>query len=464
MLFFEIDFLLFISVFLTIYCFLRGTPRISFILLASYIFYGWWDYRFLALLLISTLVDYAVGLKLENEQQTQKRKMLLVASLCTNLGILFFFKYFNFFLDSFYYAFNVSSSDRYLLEIALPPGISFYTFQTLSYTIDVYQKRFPAEKSLLAFSTYVAFFPQLIAGPIERPGKLLPQIKKEVSFQWPNIYVGFRYFLCGCFKKMFIADNLAKVADKAFAAPDQTTSIGLLIGAYCFALQIYCDFSGYSDMARGLAKCIGINLSNNFNLPYLSASLGEFWRRWHITLSYWLRDYVYIPLGGSRSGITGHIRNLLITFTLSGLWHGADWNFVLWGILHAVWITFELIARQVTTFRLPKILSIFITLNIVVLLWVLFRADSVSTALIYYKNLIAPTTSYFVDGDLATLAMLAFYSSPLVLFSLWQYSSDTLTPDYKMNNYVHASALGVILFVMIFLGAENGQQFIYFQF
>lgn len=464
MLFFEIDFLLFISVFLAIYYFLRGTKRIGFILLASYVFYGWWDYRFLALLLISTLVDYVVGLKLENEQQTEKRRILLLVSLCSNLGILFFFKYFNFFLDSFWFAFNIPPSDRYLLEIALPPGISFYTFQTLSYTIDVYQKRFSAEKSLLAFATYVAFFPQLVAGPIERPGKLLPQIKNEVSFHWPNIYVGLRYFLCGCFKKMFIADNLAKVADKAFAAPDQVTSAGLLIGAYCFALQIYCDFSGYSDMARGLAKCIGINLSINFNLPYLSASLREFWSRWHITLSYWLRDYVYIPLGGSRTGFAGHIRNLFITFTLSGLWHGADWNFVLWGILHAVWITFELIARQISSVRLPKVLSVFITLNVVVLLWVLFRADGILPAFIYYKNLIAPTTSYFVDGDLSTLAMLAFYSSPLVLFSLWQYASGTLTPDYKLNNYVHAAALGAILFVMIFLGAENGQQFIYFQF
>jgi alginate O-acetyltransferase complex protein AlgI len=272
------------------------------LLIASYAFYAWFDWRFLSLLWLSTIVDFFVGLLLANPSIERRRKLILTVSIIANLGMLGFFKYFNFFIDSFVTAFNVPESHRFFVEVVLPPGISFYTFQTLSYTIDVYRRKVPVERSLLLFATYVAYFPHMVAGPIVRPRILIPQLERDPTFKWTNVYYGLRLFLVGCFKKLVIADNLAPISDAVFANPSAHSSLGLMIGAYCFALQIYCDFSGYSDMARGIAKSMGIALSLNFNVPYLSASLNEFWRKWHMTLSYWLRDYVYIPLGGSRRG------------------------------------------------------------------------------------------------------------------------------------------------------------------
>lgn len=465
MFFFDNPFLISFCLLLPIYFLTKGTTRLVVVLIASYIFYGWWDYRFLSLLYISTLTDFVIARRLDKTEDERSRRLLLTVSIVTSLGILGFFKYYNFFTDSFVRAFGIDESDRFLVEVLLPPGISFYTFQTMAYTIDVYRRTYKAEKDFVLFSTYVAFFPQLVAGPIERPGYLIPQLKVDHRFRWTNLYLGVRLFIIGCFKKLVIADNLAPISDAAFADPGNTSSLGLLIGAYCFAIQIYCDFSGYTDMARGVAKVMGIDLSLNFRLPYLASSLNDFWRRWHITLSYWLRDYVYIPLGGSRHGFAMHARNLFITFALSGLWHGANWTFVLWGALHGAWIVGELIASRTVSWTLPTAIKILITLHVVVLLWVLFRAESIMVAWAYYQNLFAPAAGFYRPADTTNAIMLAIYAAPLIAFSLWQYGAGTLVPDMRIKpRFVHGAVLGFGAFLTVLFGATNVSQFIYFQF
>lgn len=452
-------------IFYPFYFLTHGRTRIFILAIASLFFYAWWDYRFLSLLLISVMVDYTVAIKVEDEVYQPTRKFWITLSIIINLGMLGFFKYYNFFTDSFVAAFGIPESDRFMIDVLLPPGISFYTFQTMSYTLDVYRRQYKAERDFTTFVAYVAFFPQLVAGPIERPGELLHQIIREPRFKWPNIYIGLRLFILGCFKKLVIADNLSPISDAAFSNPSAQTTTGLLIGAYCFALQIYCDFSGYSDMARGVARTMDVQTGLNFNLPYLSATLNEFWRRWHMTLSYWLRDYVYIPLGGSRFGFAKHIRNLLITFALSGLWHGAAWTFVIWGIVHGLWITGEILIARAISWSPPRYVKIFITFHVVVLLWVLFRAPDFGTALIYYKSMFTANAGIYSAADNFNLAMLAGYSSPLVLFSIWQYASGTLAPDLRwQSRQIHALMLGAAAFVVVLLGSESAKQFIYFQF
>lgn len=465
MLFYEPPFFVLFALVFPLNYLLRGNARVSMLLIASYIFYMWFDWRFLSLLLLSSVVDFVVGLLLVNPANQNRRKLILTVSIVANLGVLGFFKYFNFFIDSFVAAFNIPESQRFFVEVILPPGISFYTFQTMSYTIDVYRRKVPAERSLLLFSTFVAFFPHMVAGPIVRPKILIPQLERDPRFNWANIYSGSRLFLIGCFKKIVIADNLSPISDAAFTNPSAHTSLGLMIAAYCFAIQIYCDFSGYTDMARGIAKTLGINLSLNFNLPYLASSLNDFWRRWHMTLSYWLRDYCYIPLGGSRHGLLMHCRNLMITFTLSGLWHGASWSFILWGMLHGAWIIGELLLGRAFAWRPPKWVAIAITFHVVVLLWVLFRAQSLSVAMDFYRNMLTTPVGLFSAADRITGLTLAFYALPLVVFSLWQYTTGTLTPDVRWRNRVlHGALMGALAFLTIILGAQGGSQFIYFQF
>lgn len=465
MLFYDPPFFVLFALVFPLNYLLRGNARVAMLLIASYIFYIWFDWRFLSLLLISTVVDFVVGVMLADPKNESRRKLILTASIVANLGMLGFFKYFNFFIDSFMLAFNIPESQRFFIEVVLPPGISFYTFQTMSYTIDVYRRKVPAERSLLLFATFVAFFPHMVAGPIVRPKILIPQLERDPRFNWANIYSGLRLFIVGCFKKLVIADNLSPISDAAFANPSAHTSLGLMVAAYCFAIQIYCDFSGYTDMARGIAKTLGINLSLNFNLPYLASSLNDFWRRWHMTLSYWLRDYCYIPLGGSRRGLLMQCRNLMITFTLSGLWHGASWSFILWGMLHGAWIIGELLLGRATSWRPPRWVSILITFHVVVLLWVLFRAQVLPVAVDFYRNLVASPAGLFSAADRINVLTLIIYALPLVLFSLWQYRTGTLAPDVRWRNrIVHGMAMGAAAFLTIILGASGGSQFIYFQF
>lgn len=340
MLFNSLAFMVFYLILLPIYWKIHRNIRArNFLLLAgSYYFYGSWDWRFLSLIIISTLVDFQCGKKIFVSDDKNIRRRYLFMSLLVNLGVLGTFKYFDFFISSFIDLISLfgMQANYYSLNIILPVGISFYTFQTLSYTIDIYYRKMEPSNNLLNFATFVAFFPQLVAGPIERAKALLPQIEEKTSFNFKQFREGGVLILWGLVKKVLIADRLAVYVDVVFADPANFTGYQCALATLFFAVQIYCDFSGYSDIARGLAKTLGIELMTNFNVPYFSSSIREFWQRWHISLSTWFRDYVYIPLGGSRSSELIMKRNLLITFLVSGLWHGAAYTFLIWGLLHAM--------------------------------------------------------------------------------------------------------------------------------
>lgn len=367
--------------------------RNAWLLLASYIFYGWWDWRFLFLIAFSSLVDYLVGLKLGETQNKRRRKGLLIISLCVNLGLLFYFKYTNFFIESFVRSFRLFGSELNIstLQIILPVGISFYTFQTLSYTIDIYKKKLKPTKDWLAFFAFVSFFPQLVAGPIERASHLLPQFFKTHRFNYKLAKSGCLLILFGLFKKMVIADRAAIYVDTIFNGNQSQDGATYLIASLLFAFQIYCDFSGYSDIAIGLGRTMGFDLMKNFNSPYSSRSITEFWRRWHISLSTWFRDYVYIPLGGSRNGEYKTYLNLFLVFVISGLWHGAAITFIIWGTIHGTIIVLEkkyhdLVSKNKTvalvhnTVNFSHWVSIGFTFTIVCVAWVFFRANSGSQA------------------------------------------------------------------------------------
>ncbi|MTI38279.1 MBOAT family protein, partial [Fulvivirga lutimaris] len=310
-----------------------------FLLFVSYVFYGWWDWRFLSLIAFSSLVDFIAGQQIEKSKTKTRRRFFLWSSILTNLGFLGFFKYFNFFSESFTDLLQLIGfqANLWSLNVILPVGISFYTFQTMSYTIDLYRGHLKAEKDLVAFFAYVSFFPQLVAGPIERAVNLLPQFKISRKFTYKNGADGMRLIFWGLFKKVVIADNCAIFVDEVFLNYTQASSSELILGSFFFAFQIYGDFSGYSDIAIGTAKLLGFNLMTNFKTPYFSRDMAEFWRRWHISLSTWFRDYVYIPLGGSRVNKKRAVINTFIIFIVSGFWHGANWTFIIWGALNALY-------------------------------------------------------------------------------------------------------------------------------
>ena len=336
MFFNSVEFAIFLPVVFFLYWFVtyRNIKLQNFlIVVASYFFYGWWDWRFLSLILFSTLVDYTIGLLLEKENEIKKRKLLLSVSIIVNLGLLGFFKYYNFFIDNFVEVFrffgHMIDPDR--LNIVLPVGISFYTFQTMSYTIDIYREKLKPTSDFIAFAAFVSFFPQLVAGPIERAANLLPQFFKQRVFDKKTSIEGFNQMIWGLFKKIVIADNLARYVDFIFDNYDIQSGFTLILGGIYFAVQIYADFSGYSDIAIGVSKLFGFRLMTNFDFPYFSRDIAEFWRRWHISLTTWFRDYLYIPLGGSRVGKWAVFRNVMIIFLVSGFWHGANWTLLLGG-------------------------------------------------------------------------------------------------------------------------------------
>ncbi|MBK9148585.1 MAG: MBOAT family protein [Flavobacteriales bacterium] len=388
MLFNSIAFAFFLpSVFALYWWVFRGRrAQNAFLLLASWAFYAWWDWRFLGLLWLSTGADYFIGARIHASREERHRKRWLWLSIGVNIGLLCTFKYLGFFVESAADLLRTFGMEPHLpvLRIALPVGISFYTFQTLSYTIDIYRGHFTPTRDPIAFGAFVAFFPQLVAGPIERARDLLPQFEQPRRFDQAMATDGLRQMLWGFFKKMAVADPLGVMADAVFGMDASATSgITLFFGALCFAFQIYGDFSGYSDIAIGCARLFGFRLSRNFNYPYFSRSIGEFWRRWHITLSGWLRDYVYLPLGGARSK-AGRLKNILITFGVSGLWHGANWTFIGWGLLHGAYYTPEVLAVRRERIRsepgwhdLPRITMVFLA---VLVSWVLFRAPTLEAA------------------------------------------------------------------------------------
>ncbi len=370
------------------------------ILAASYFFYGWWDWRFLSLILISSLIDYFIGLKIANQQNIKKRKLLLAATIFVNIGLLGFFKYYNFFIESFS---DLSAqlglhANINTLKIILPVGISFYTFQTLSYSIDVYRKKVEPTKDVIAFLAFVSFFPQLVAGPIERAKNLLPQFFEHRNFDFEKFKDGLRQILWGMFKKVVIADQCAPHVNDIFTNYSSYGSSTLLLGIILFAFQIYGDFSGYSDIAIGTARLFGFNLQKNFNYPYFSRGIVEYWRRWHISLSTWFRDYLYIPLGGSHGSKLKQIRNIIIVFTISGLWHGASWNYVVWGLANGLLFIPSIIMKKTEQSEvvapnrifptLKEFASMFATFWAINLTIVFFRAATITDAFIYFERLI----------------------------------------------------------------------------
>ncbi|GAB3204108.1 D-alanyl-lipoteichoic acid acyltransferase DltB (MBOAT superfamily) [Pontibacter aydingkolensis] len=361
------------------------------LLVASYVFYGWWDWRFLTLIFFSSLVDYIVSQYLGRTEDDRKRKWLLYTSLAVNLGVLGFFKYFNFFIDSFvetYSLFGHKLEPR-SLNIILPVGISFYTFQTLSYTIDVYRRTLKPTRNIIEFFTFVSFFPQLVAGPIERAAHLLPQFKNQRVFDYTFAVSGLRLMLWGFFKKIVIADRLAAFVDVVYSNPEQHYGLTVILGTLFFAIQIYCDFSAYSDIAVGTARLFGFDLMRNFRTPYFSTSMKEFWSRWHISLSTWFRDYLYIPLGGNRVMPILWARNMMITFVVSGLWHGASFTFIIWGFIHGLVLIMEVQLAKYADgrFALNRAASWFITFSLVCLAWVFFRAENVSEAFMLLSHM-----------------------------------------------------------------------------
>ena len=369
-----------------VYFILKGRQRLIWALAGSYFFYGWWDWRFLILILTSTAIDFYIGSRLAEEENETQRKRLLWGSIVVNLGFLGFFKYCNFFIDSFIQVLQLLQLDPSptSLNIILPVGISFYTFQSMSYTIDIYYKKLKPEKDWVHFATYIAFFPQLVAGPIVRASHLLPQFNRIIKFDWGRFYSGFGQVIWGFFKKVAIADSLALFVDQCFAAPNNFGGLHLLIGVIFYSFQIYCDFSGYSDIAIGLARMMGFDFPKNFRTPYFSRSFSEFWRRWHITLSTWLRDYLYIPLGGNRNGRFKTYRNLMITMLLGGLWHGANWTFVFWGLLHGTYLVIERLLKPFTQ-KIPKHFmltgcSILLVYTLTNLAWIFFRSANFEIA------------------------------------------------------------------------------------
>lgn len=406
MLFNSIDFVIFLPIVFFVYWFIAN-KNLQFqnliIVLSSYLFYGMWDWRFLSLILFSTIVDYTVGVGLKKEEAPLKRKLLLWTSILVNLGFLGFFKYYNFFVDNFQAAFTFFGNpiQTSTLDIILPVGISFYTFQTLSYSVDVYKRKLEPTTDFIAFTAFVSFFPQLVAGPIERATHLLPQFYSFRTFDRVKAINGMRQILWGLFKKIVIADNCAQFANQIFNNSDQYEGSTLVLGALFFTFQIYCDFSGYSDIAIGTSRLFGFDLMQNFAFPYFSRDISEFWRRWHISLSTWFRDYLYIPLGGSKGSTSMKVRNTFIIFLVSGFWHGDNWTFVVWGLLNAIYfLPLLLLNRNRNNLgsvaegklipSLKDILRMGTTFILTVFTWIFFRAENLTHAYQYIVDLFSP--------------------------------------------------------------------------
>ncbi|MCH7398713.1 MBOAT family protein [Belliella sp. DSM 107340] len=484
MLFNSLDFAVFLPIVFVLYWFVfnRNLRSQNFLVVAtSYVFYGWWDWRFLGLIAFSTLVDFIVGIQLEKSENIRIRKSLLVFSLLVNIGFLGFFKYYNFFLDNFITAFTFFGMPikANSLNIILPVGISFYTFQTMSYSIDVYRKRLVATKDFIAFSAFVSFFPQLVAGPIERATNLLPQFFKERKFEYLLATDGLRQILWGVFKKVVIADNCAEFANIIFNNSTDYQGSTLLLGALFFTFQIYGDFSGYSDIAIGTARLFGFNLMQNFAFPYFSRDMAEFWRRWHISLTTWFRDYVYIPLGGSKGGKIQQIRNVFIIFLISGFWHGANWTFVAWGALNALYfIPLLLFAKnrqnlQIVAIdkKLPsfkELITILGTFGLTMLSWIFFRAEDMNHALSYIGGIFShdaftiPDFSSF-PGAITLLILILGFISVEWKGRFGQYGIYGLQ-SISNKTYRWAMYLIIILIIDIFGNTSEEIEFIYFQF
>ena len=522
MVFNSVEFFVFIIAFFLLYFNCKGKVRIWLCLIASYFFYGWWDWRFLGLIAFSTMIDYMLGLRLENENDEPTRKRLLIISLIMNLGFLGVFKYFNFFADSFIPVLQSMGmkADWTTLNIILPVGISFFTFQSMSYSIDVYKRQIPVEKDFIKFATFIAFFPQLVAGPIVRAKEFLPQFDREVKWDWDRFISGSSQVLWGFFKKVAVADSLALFVDNAFFDPMVHSSLQLLIGVIFYSFQIYCDFSGYSDIAIGLARIMGFDFPDNFRTPYFSKDFSEFWKRWHITLSSWLADYLYIPLGGNRGGGFGSIffilvflalpivltgsyilgglalalilgtalymrqsekhsktafnyMNLMNTMLLGGLWHGAGWAFVFWGFLHGMYLVVQRLigpyfGALMRAIRLPKWsqdgINILIVYFFTCFAWIFFRAPDFTTAMEVINGIASfenfnfhnVTNKFGVVSGFMLIFMLL--AVEISNFKINYANLLQTSPAFRVVSYA------AVMWVIAFFGTFGANAFIYFQF
>ena len=472
MLFNSLPFAVFLPIVFAVYWALHNSLRSQNIMLltASYIFYGWWDARFLSLIVASTVVDYLLGQYLAAATNALKRKLLLTASMIFNLGLLGVFKYYNFFMENFMEIANSVGlhTNPVLLKIALPVGISFYTFQTMSYTIDIYRKQLEPTKDFIAFAAFVGYFPQLVAGPIERASNLLPQMSKRRYFDYQKAVDGMRQALWGFFKKVVIADAVAPLVDQAFGDPSGFSAIALITGALLFSIQIYCDFSGYSDIAIGISKIFGIDLMQNFRTPYFSRDIAEFWRRWHISLSTWFRDYLYIPLGGSRGSTALKVRNTFAIFIVSGFWHGANWTFIIWGLINALlFLPLLLAKRNRSNLNNPEISDlhrILLTFSITTIAWIFFRADSLSHAIDYLQNI-----AIWNSGKSISIKPTLVVYIALLFLGDWigrkhDFSLNILTEGVLSKSPLMRLTLYLSLAYLILLYIGGQQNFIYFQF
>jgi alginate O-acetyltransferase complex protein AlgI len=482
MIFNSLNFALFLSIVFVFYWFVTNKSlKIQNILLlvSSYFFYACWDWRFLFLLIFSTLLDYYTGIKMCDAKNQASKKFWFWLSISVNLGFLGVFKYYNFFAASFADAvanFGLQVNP-WTLKVILPVGISFYTFHGLSYVIDIYKDRIKAEKNFIDYSVFVSFFPLLVAGPIERATHLLPQIQNKRVFNFENAVDGLKQILWGLFKKVVIADNCARFANLIFDNYADYSGSTLALGAVFFAFQIYGDFSGYSDIALGTARLFGIDLLKNFAFPYFSRDIAEFWRRWHISLSTWFRDYLYIPLGGSKGGMWMKVRNTFIIFLVSGFWHGANWTFIIWGLLNALYIMPSIVFNTNRTNlnsvaqgklfpTLKEFLSMILTFSLTVLAWIFFRSNTVEQAFRYISKIFSKTFLSIPNMKLDTYDKPVFILIIFFIIIEWMGREQEYALARVMPNKPKAYrwAFYYLLIVIIFIFAGSNQEFIYFQF
>ena len=481
MLFNSFIFWAFFACVFALYSLLQHRGQNLLLLAASYVFYGAWDWRFLSLIWFTTAVDYLAGLLIDASQTTSRRRGLLAVSVCTNLGLLGIFKYYDFFATELHSLLLQLSLPVSLptLHVLLPAGISFYTFQSMSYTIDVYRRECKPRRNVLDFCLYVCFFPQLLAGPIERFSQLMPQVATPRVVNSACLSEGLYHILIGLFKKIVIADNMAALVEAIFSTPlTELTGFECLIGTYAFAFQIYGDFSGYSSIAQGVAKCMGFDLMFNFRMPYFAVSPSDFWQRWHISLSRWLRDYLYIPLGGNRHGELSTYRNLILTMVLGGLWHGAAWTFAIWGLFHGLLLCAyrpwekQLQARSTTAqFGLWRLFLVAVMFHFVCLGWLFFRARDLHQAtgmiqLILTDRSWLDLTTYpdkFALGWTALGEML-FFVGPLLAFELWIERSGNMLQLLRVHWSLRAFVYTYFVLMLLFFPPATQHVFIYFQF
>jgi len=473
MLFNSLPFLLFFTAFYVFYILSKHKLRNIVLLIGSYFFYAYWDYRFLSLILMLTIVNYIFGMRIYQNTDGKRKKYWLILSIVTNLIFLVFFKYCNFFIENIENIFQLLgfASNITLLHILLPLGISFYTFRILSYSIDIYRGEMLPTRRFFDFATYVAFFPLIIAGPIERAKTLLPQISSERNINSNHFYEGGWLIFYGLFKKVFIADNLAKIVAQIFITNGMNNGVLVLIGSYAFAFQIYADFSGYTDIARGISRLMGFDIMRNFRFPYLASNPSDFWRRWHISLSTWFRDYVYIPLGGNKGTKLFVYRNLLITMILVGFWHGASWTFIIWGLYHGILLVLYRVAKKAFSAikininqRVSFLISAIITFNLICLGWLIFRVESftqlqsMSNSLIFNFEL--------VRGMGVRLFLLRIFGLTwlLILIDSIQYIKSDMYAILKYPTLIRFAFYALMLFLILVYGVFGEEEFIYLRF